>query len=89
MIKRPKNRLVHTLTSLAFRDEGPCRQLGATQVAVLVAAALFKENLDGTIFVTSLPQMAQSFAADPTDLRVTSFVCEAMRGVNLREGARA
>jgi len=36
----------------------------------LVASALFMENLDGTILVTALPEMAQSFGVHPVDLGI-------------------
>jgi MFS family permease len=39
-------------------------------VALLVAAAFFMENLDGTVIVTALPQMARSFNADPVALNL-------------------
>jgi EmrB/QacA subfamily drug resistance transporter len=37
---------------------------------MLVAAALFMENLDGTIIATALPQMAHSFHVLPVDLGI-------------------
>src|SRR5258708_6893436 len=40
------------------------------QVALLVAAAFFMENLDGTVIATALPQMALSFRASPVDLNM-------------------
>jgi len=61
---------LQTLLSLARRDEEPSRQLHATQITGLVAAALFMENLDSTIIVTALPQMAQSFGTDPVSLNI-------------------
>ena len=61
---------MQTLLSLARRDEEPSRQLHATQITGLVAAALFMENLDSTIIVTALPQMAQSFGTDPVSLNI-------------------
>jgi len=39
-------------------------------IALLVAGALFMEQLDGTVIATSLPQMAVSFATAPVDLNV-------------------
>jgi EmrB/QacA subfamily drug resistance transporter len=39
-------------------------------VALLVAGALFMEQLDGTVIATALPQMAKSFAVVPVDLNV-------------------
>jgi len=39
-------------------------------VALLVAGAFFMENLDGTVIVTALPQMARSFGVHPVDLNI-------------------
>jgi EmrB/QacA subfamily drug resistance transporter len=39
-------------------------------VALLVAGALFMEQLDGTVIATALPQMAGSFGAQPVDLNI-------------------
>src|SRR5215471_19103452 len=45
-------------------------------VPMIVASALFMENLDGTIITTALPQMAESFATTPIHLSIgiTSYV---------------
>ena len=45
-------------------------------IALLVAGAFFMENLDGTVVVTALPQMAASFGVHPIDLNigVSSYV---------------
>jgi len=45
-------------------------------IALLVAGAFFMENLDGTVVVTALPQMASSFGVHPIDLNigVSSYV---------------
>ena len=45
-------------------------------VALIVACAFFMENLDATIIVTALPQMAQAFAITPTrmSLGITAYV---------------
>jgi EmrB/QacA subfamily drug resistance transporter len=45
-------------------------------VPLIVASALFMENLDGTIITTALPQMAESFGTTPIHLSVgiTSYV---------------
>ena len=45
-------------------------------ITTLVAAALFMENLDGSIIATALPQMAQSFHVRPVELSVgiTSYL---------------
>jgi EmrB/QacA subfamily drug resistance transporter len=39
-------------------------------VALLVAGALFMEQLDGTVIATALPQMALSFGVAPVDLNI-------------------
>ena len=70
MTERSKSSLLQALTSLALGREEPCRQRRATQIAALVAAALFMENLDSTVIVTALPQMARSFGTDPVGLNV-------------------
>ena len=41
-----------------------------TAVALLVAGAIFMENLDGTVILTALPQMAKSFQVQPLDLNI-------------------
>jgi EmrB/QacA subfamily drug resistance transporter len=45
-------------------------------IVMLVAAAFFMENLDGTIIATALPQMARSFGVHPVDLSlgITSYL---------------
>lgn len=44
--------------------------------AVIVACALFMQNLDGTVVATALPAMARSFGADPLHMNValTSYL---------------
>jgi EmrB/QacA subfamily drug resistance transporter len=39
-------------------------------IALLVAGAFFMEQLDGTVIVTALPQMAKSFGVAPVDLNI-------------------
>ncbi len=39
-------------------------------VAVIVACALFMQNLDGTVISTALPAMARAFHADPVHMNV-------------------
>jgi MFS family permease len=39
-------------------------------IALLVAGAFFMENLDGTVIVTAIPQMAASFSVHPIDLNI-------------------
>ncbi len=41
-----------------------------TAVALLVAGAMFMENLDGTVILTALPEMARSFQVQPLDLNI-------------------
>ena len=42
----------------------------SSTIALLVAGALFMEQLDGTVIATALPQMAQSFGVAPVDLNI-------------------
>jgi EmrB/QacA subfamily drug resistance transporter len=42
----------------------------STVIALLVAGALFMEQLDGTVIATALPQMAQSFGVAAVDLNI-------------------
>jgi hypothetical protein len=65
MTKRSNTGPLRALISPVRNDEEPLRQRRAMQIAALVAAALFMENLDSTIIVTALPQMARSFGASP------------------------
>ena len=39
-------------------------------VAIIVACALFMQNLDGTVIATALPAMARSFHADPVHMNI-------------------
>jgi EmrB/QacA subfamily drug resistance transporter len=39
-------------------------------ISLLVAGAFFMENLDGTVVVTALPQMAETFGVHPVDLNI-------------------
>jgi EmrB/QacA subfamily drug resistance transporter len=70
MTKRSNNRPLQALISLVPSDEEPLRQRRAMQITALVAAALFMENLDSTIIVTALPQMARSLGTSPVDLNI-------------------
>jgi EmrB/QacA subfamily drug resistance transporter len=45
-------------------------QQQSRMIALLVAGAMFMEQLDGTVIATALPQMAGSLAAAPVDLNV-------------------
>ena len=64
------------MTSLSRGDEEPPRQRRAAQITALVAVAPFMENLDSTVIVTALPQMARSFGTDPLGLNmgVTAYM---------------
>src|ERR1700735_5208666 len=44
--------------------------------AVIVASALFMQNLDSTVVATALPTMAKAFGADPLHMNValTSYL---------------
>ena len=42
----------------------------ATAISLLVAGAFFMENLDGTVIVTAIPQMAKSFGVQPVELSI-------------------
>ena len=44
--------------------------------AVIVACALFMQNLDSTVIATALPTMARAFGADPVHMNValTSYL---------------
>jgi len=50
--------------------------LGAFIVPLIVACAMFMENVDSTVIVTSLPVIARDFGSDPITLKlaVTSYV---------------
>jgi MFS family permease len=48
--------------------EIPARQ--SSVIALLVAGALFMEQLDGTVIATALPQMALTFGVAPVDLNI-------------------
>jgi len=39
-------------------------------ISLIVAAALFMQNLDGTVIATALPTMARAFGADPVHMNV-------------------
>ncbi|HTI81363.1 MAG TPA: MFS transporter, partial [Acetobacteraceae bacterium] len=42
----------------------------ARTVSLIVASAMFMEQLDGTVLATALPSMARSFHADPLHMNV-------------------
>ena len=43
-------------------------------VPLIVASALFMENLDGTVIATALPQMAVTFGTTPIQLSVGNII---------------
>src|SRR5580700_5344236 len=53
-------------------------------IALLVAGALFMEQLDGTVIATALPQMAQSFGVAAVDLNIGMSAC---RGSDVKSAA--
>lgn len=68
-----------------MEDPGTKRGGRTRQAALLVAAALFMESLDGTIIATALPHMARSFAVGPLDLDigVTAYLLAVGVGIPL------
>ena len=48
----------------------PARRVGTRLTALIVASALFMEQLDSTVLSTALPDMARSFGADPLHMNV-------------------
>ncbi len=48
----------------------PKRPLSARGIALIIASAMFMEQLDGTVITTALPAMAKSFHTDPTYMSV-------------------
>jgi EmrB/QacA subfamily drug resistance transporter len=57
-------------------DLPPKRAASARTVSLIVASAMFMEQLDGTVLATALPTMAKSFHADPLHMNValTSYL---------------
>src|SRR5277367_6707890 len=43
---------------------------GERLISLIVAAALFMQNLDATVIATALPTMARAFGADPVHMNV-------------------
>ncbi|WP_299811846.1 MFS transporter [Tardiphaga sp.] len=56
--------------SLAVNDVPAPRPAREVWIALLVAAAFFMENLDGTIIATAVPAMAHDFGVAPVDLNL-------------------
>jgi EmrB/QacA subfamily drug resistance transporter len=57
-------------TALAIRVTPAPRRASARTVALIVASAMFMEQLDGTVLATALPTMARSFHVDPLRMSV-------------------
>ena len=57
-------------------DERRQHQRRTRLTALIVACALFMQNLDGTVIATALPTMAKDFGADPVRMNValTSYL---------------
>ena len=53
-----------------FVNLHPSKLSRGSAVALLVAGALFMENLDGTVILTAMPHMARSFHVQPLDLNI-------------------
>ena len=67
-----------------FRSLAQIRTSGRTRLtAVIVACAMFMQNLDSTVIATALPTMAKAFGADPVHMNValTSYLLSP-RGVH-------
>ncbi|HUN40280.1 MAG TPA: MFS transporter [Acetobacteraceae bacterium] len=56
--------------------QAPPRRVSARTISLIVASAMFMEQLDGTVLATALPTMAKSFHADPLHMNValTSYL---------------
>ncbi len=65
---------VPALTVISI-EAAPARE-NFRATALIIAAALFMEQLDGTVLTTALPSMAQSFGTDPLHMSValTSYL---------------
>jgi EmrB/QacA subfamily drug resistance transporter len=51
-------------------ESAPASRSRSTAVSLIVAAAFFMENLDGTVIATALPQMADSFGVSAIQLSI-------------------
>ena len=59
------------LTDASAHNPGPApTRAREVSIALLVAAAFFMENLDGTIITTAVPAMAHDFGVAPVDLNL-------------------
>src|SRR3954451_2880790 len=54
----------------------PERRAHTRTILMIVASAMFMEQLDGTVLATALPAMARSFDADPLHMNIalTSYL---------------
>jgi EmrB/QacA subfamily drug resistance transporter len=55
---------------LTATGAAPDERRGERLIALIVAAALFMQNLDSTVIATALPTMARAFHADPVHMNV-------------------
>src|SRR6201990_767074 len=64
--------MVRDMDASASRD----RRVNPHTVLLIVASAMFMEQLDGTVLATALPTMARSFNADPLHMHIalTSYL---------------
>ncbi|MGI4797239.1 MAG: MFS transporter [Janthinobacterium lividum] len=84
--RKPARSLLNTFTKRAIRRRAGRAVAGSSQelrqgpshrtVALIVASALFMEQLDGTVLATALPKMAESFGTAPLNMNValTSYL---------------
>ncbi len=54
----------------AMREKAPRMAAGARATALIVASAMFMEQLDGTVLATALPSMARDFDTRPLNMNV-------------------
>jgi len=54
----------------------PVLSFAAKRTALIIASAMFMEQMDGTVLATALPSMARSFGVDPlnTSIALTSYM---------------
>ncbi len=57
-------------SALAAAPESVAPRISTRTTALIVASALFMEQLDGTVLATALPTMARSFDVDPLHMNV-------------------
>ena len=80
LLRKTTAAILNTQARLAIRRRARPRiaRQGASHrtVALIVASALFMEQLDGTVLATALPKMAESFGVAPLNMNValTSYL---------------